>query len=107
MRTSVSAGDTSEIKPALTKYGAKHIHGGSIRIRLPSMTLCPGCSQLRIYFLGKKIQLPAENLTKNIYFTLETICILKNPSSTDPRSLKIWLEGSKLNSAFKNSLAYI
>ena len=38
----VSAGENRKMKPAFTKYGAKHTEGSSNRILLPSMSEMPG-----------------------------------------------------------------
>ena len=43
----VSSGDNSEIKPAFTKYGAKHTQGSSTGILSPSMSELPGYKQHR------------------------------------------------------------
>ena len=59
----VSAEENSKIKPAFTKYGAKHTQCSSIRILLPSMSEMPECKQLRrVFFLKKGIQVPARVL---------------------------------------------
>ena len=72
----------------MVKYGAKHPHGSSNRIHLPSLSVhvCPRCNHLLHFFSLKMILFPAESATKNIYLTCETICIFKGPSSTDSKS---------------------
>ena len=85
------------MKPSqlFTKYGAKHTQGSSIRIQLPSVSVCPGCNQLLrgcfffVFFL--MIQFSAESAAKKIYLTSETVCLLKNPSSRI-EVLEMWLE---------------
>ena len=42
-----STGENSKIKPAFTKYGAKHTQGCWIRILLPSMSEMLACKQLQ------------------------------------------------------------
>ena len=45
--------DNSEIKPAFTKYGAKHTQGSSTGILSPSMSELPGYKQHRRGFFEK------------------------------------------------------
>ena len=54
----------SKIKPAFTKYGAKHTQGSSIKILLPSMC------EMKSFFL--MIQVPANSMTEEyiVYFVV-------------------------------------
>ena len=88
----VSSGGNSEIKPAFTKYGAKHTQGSSTGILSPSMSELPGYKQHRRVFFRKMKQLPAKSTTKKDKVYIGDICLLKSASSTDARSFQMWLE---------------
>ena len=87
----VSSGDNSEIKPAFTKYGAKHTKGSSTGILSPSMSELPGYKQHRRGFLKNETTSSKEYAKKDIVY-IGDFCILNSANSTDSRSFQMWLQ---------------
>ena len=77
------------------------MHGGLIRIRLPSMTLCPGCNQLRIYIFGKKDTIASGECDKKDIFYFGDYLHIDKPKfhrlqKFEKMARRIEIKGSKL-----------